>query len=51
MPWVTLLDSPSGLPIASVICPTETFALSAKAAGLRPLGVLDSLITARSDSG
>ncbi len=51
MPSVTLLDRPSGLPMASVTCPTATLELSAKVAGLSPLGGLLSLITARSDCG
>lgn len=37
MPWLTLLDSPRGLPMASTICPTST-SLSANTAGRSPDG-------------
>ncbi len=51
MPWVTLLESPSGLPMARVIWPSSTLLESPKTAGLSPPGGLLSRITARSESG
>ncbi|CAM5688632.1 hypothetical protein SRIMM317S_02202 [Streptomyces rimosus subsp. rimosus] len=51
MPWVTLPDSPSGLPMASTICPISTLAESPKVAGFRSPGALSILMTARSCSG
>lgn len=51
MPWVTLLDRPSGEPIASTMCPTSTFDESPNVAGFRPSGTGSSLITARSCCG
>jgi hypothetical protein len=50
MPWVTLLASPSGLPIASTMSPTSSAAESPKTAGRSPAGSL-TLITARSSGG
>ncbi len=51
MPWVTELDRPSGLPIASTIWPIRSFVESAKIAAFSPLGGSASLTTARSPCG
>ena len=48
MPVVTVLDKPSGLPIAITGSPTLTADESAKVAGFRPLGGFLIWITARS---
>ena len=38
MPWVTLLERPSGEPIARTICPTSTSSVSAELRGPQPPG-------------
>src|SRR5215470_16109136 len=50
MPFVTLLVSPSGLPIASTMSPTATLLESANVAGLSPDASL-TWMTARSSGG
>ena len=50
MPSVTVLDRPSGAPIATAMSPTCTLSEFAKVAGVSPLAP-SSLTTARSDGG
>ena len=50
IPSVTVLDRPSGAPIATATSPTWTSSESAKVAGVRPLAP-SSLTTARSEAG
>ncbi|MBB2742772.1 UNVERIFIED_ORG: hypothetical protein FHR35_002594 [Microbispora rosea subsp. rosea] len=50
MPWVTLPEKPSGLPIASTICPTLRFAERPKVAGVSPF-LFSTWMIARSPGG